>query len=132
VHLDFLAVSRGETLRVNVPVNLFGIAPAVNTFQALILQESESLEIEALPKDLPSEFAVDISVLENIGDSVTVADLDIPEGVTILTDPETPLVVAIHSTRIEETEAEDEDGDLFEGAEPELIGDRGGDDEDEG
>jgi large subunit ribosomal protein L25 len=125
VHVDFLALVTGELVRTDVNVELFGEAPAVKEHFALITSGLDSLEVEALPKDLPELIRVDISSLLEVGDSITVQDLVLPEGVTMLEDPETMIAVASAPSAEEDLDAEEElEGDLeFEdgAAEPEII-----------
>lgn len=130
LHIDFLAVSMTEMLTANVPVRLVGHAPVVDNFEALLLTENETLEVEALPADLPEGIEVDVSGLEELGDTVILSDLKFGEGVTILADPDTVVVVAVAATRAPTEEEEEEDLELDPDAEPEVIG-RGEDDEEE-
>ena len=73
-----------------------------------------------MPDALVSQFEFDLSVIETAEDSITVADLDIPEGVTILTDSET-VIARFEYLRVEEEEEEEELEDL-EAGEVEVIG----------
>lgn len=122
LHVDFQAVSLSETVRASVAVVMGDEdAPAVKAFGAMIIQGTESIEIECLPQDLPERIFVDLSSLKNIGDSILVKDLPIPAGVDVLDDPETMVVVAT-SLAEEVVEEEGEELELEEGAEPEVIG----------
>ncbi len=129
LHVDFLAVSMGQTLQATVPIRLVGHAPVLDDFDALVMQDTESLEVEVLPKDLPEVIDVDVSVLTELGSSISITDLDLPEGVNVLTDPDTLIAVALSAAREEEEEEEEEEL-LPEDAEPELI-ERGKQEEDE-
>jgi len=121
LHVEFQAVSLSETVRASVAVILSDEeVPAVKAFGAMIIQGTESIEIECLPQDLPDRIVVDLSSLENIGDSILLQDLPVLEGVTFLDDPETMIVVA--SSLAEEVVEEEEGAELEEGAEPEVIG----------
>jgi large subunit ribosomal protein L25 len=104
-----------EKLRANVQIELDGEAPAVKDFGAVLVSGIEEIEVECLPKDLPEKFIVDISELVNIGDSIHVKDLSVPDGVEILTDPD-EVVVLVTQPAGEELEA----GEV-EAAEPEVI-----------
>jgi len=93
LHIDFYQVSMREKVKVEIPLETVGESPAVEKKVGLLLTPVESLEVEALPKDLPECIKVDISKLENVGDHVTVGDLILDrEKIEILADPS--LVVA--------------------------------------
>ncbi|MGI8889685.1 MAG: 50S ribosomal protein L25 [Chthoniobacterales bacterium] len=81
LHVDFHAVSMDEMIEAEVPLEPTGTAEGVKTFGGLLEQALRSLEIECLPKDLPDVITVDVSKL-NIGDSIHVKDIPMPEGVT--------------------------------------------------
>ena len=122
LHVDFQALSMTETVRASVALILGeDDAPAVKDYGAMIITGVESLEIECLPSDLVDRIVVDISGLESIGDSILVKDLPVPNGITILDDPETMVVVAT-APAAEEVEEPEEEFELEEGVEPEVIG----------
>jgi large subunit ribosomal protein L25 len=56
------------------------------------MQVRDEIEVEALPQDLPSKFEVDISVLETVNDVFFIKDLKVSDKVTILDDPELPIL----------------------------------------
>lgn len=127
-HIDFLAISMTETVRTQVNVFVEGESPAVEQYGAIIMTGADSVEVEALPGDLPESLTVDISILTGIGDTITVADLVLPKGVEVLTDPDEMLAVVTMPAQVAEEEEEEEDLDFD--AEPEVIGHD--EDEDEG
>ena len=81
LHVDFHAVSMDELIEAEVPLEPTGTPEGVKTFGGLLEQAVRSLDIECLPKDLPDVITVDVSHL-NIGDSIHVKDIKLPEGVT--------------------------------------------------
>jgi large subunit ribosomal protein L25 len=93
-HVDFLAVSLTEKIRADVSLHFSGLAPAIKEFSAAIVNNMDSVEVEALASDLPERIEVDLSVLAKIGDSIHVRDLVIPAGVTLLTDVDEMVAVA--------------------------------------
>jgi large subunit ribosomal protein L25 len=119
-HVDLQALSLTETVRVPVSVILTGTSPAVELGGVLVHILNE-LEIEALPNALIPSVEIDISTLENIGDSVSVSDISVPEGVTILNPAADTIVQVIYQIEEElEEEAEEElliTGELLEGEE---------------
>jgi len=106
IHVDFLVVSMTEKITASVGITLEGIAPAVQEFNATIVNNLTELEVECLPSDLPERFVVDISGLAEIGDGVYVRDVPPPDKVEILTDPDEIIVVA---TAMAEEEVEEEE-----------------------
>ncbi len=116
LHVDFMAVSAGEKLRAKVAITLHGVAPAVKEFNAIVVTNLTEIEVEALPKDLPERFDVDISVLKEIGDAIHVRDLVVPAGVEIHhdLDDSIALTTGVAAEEVEETETAE--------SEPELIG----------
>ena len=121
-HIDFLSISMTETVRTQVNVFVTGTSPAEEEFGAIVMTGADSVDVEALPGDLPESLTVDVSSLVNIGDTITVDDLDLPKGVTILSDTTEMLaVITLPAAEITE-EAEEELEEDFD-AEPELVGD---------
>lgn len=115
LHVDFLQVSLDHKVRLEVAVHVTGVAPAVDTHGGIITHALTSLQVEALPTNIPESLTADISVLTELGQSLHVSDLIAPEGVDILTDPET-VVARIDIPAAER--AEEEEGE--EGVEGEA------------
>jgi len=92
-HIDFQTVSMKEKLRVNVIINLMGLAPAVKDFNGVLVEGLTEVEVECFPQDLPSKISVDISGLKKIGDSITVRDLIMPPNVESLDNPDEMIVI---------------------------------------
>lgn len=131
LHVDFLVVDMSSTLKVEAELVATGeSAPAAEGLGVGVLA-LRSVEIEALPDALISEIEVDLAMITSPDVVITVADLSVPEGVTILTDPETPVArfeYAALPEEEEEGELEDEFG--IEAEDVEVIG-KGKQDEDE-
>ncbi|MGC8627694.1 MAG: 50S ribosomal protein L25 [Acidimicrobiales bacterium] len=96
-HVDFQVVRRDEVVHAEVPVTLTGDAVAVTREQGILEHTLSMLSVRAIPEQIPSEIAVDVSGLA-IGDVVRVKDLKLPAGVTTDLDPEEPVVIAVLST----------------------------------
>lgn len=88
VHVDFYQVNLKEKIRAMVPVVAKGEPNAVAEKLGLLMQTLNEVEVEALPTDLPDKLEVDVTHLAAVGDHVTVADLQKPANVEILTAPE--------------------------------------------
>ncbi len=124
IHMDFLALTAGETLDMTIPVVTVGIAAGVKA-GGILSQPLNELEIRCLPKHIPGQVEVEVTTLE-IGDSIHVSELEV-ENVEILTDP-ARTVVSITAPRAEE-EPEAEDGLLLEGDEGAAEAAEGGEGE---
>src|SRR5438876_8093528 len=88
LHVDFLQISLREKVRADVPIHLTGLSPAVDTYGGILMHGLDHVTVEALPTEVPSFIEVDVSGLDEIDQSLHVSDLRVPDGVTILTDPE--------------------------------------------
>ncbi len=86
LHVDFYAVERGVPLRTKVKIKLTGSPEGVRRGGVLETGATE-VEVECLPKHLPTRLVVDVTNLE-LNASLHVKDIAISEGVTILTDPD--------------------------------------------
>ena len=92
ISADFLAVSRTEKVAAKIPVVTFGESQLEKLNEGKIMLIKDEVEVEAFPQDLPSKFEVDISVLETVNDVFFVKDLKVSDKVTILDDPELPIL----------------------------------------
>jgi large subunit ribosomal protein L25 len=130
LHVDFLAVSLTETLRASVAVNLVGVSAAVKDYNAVLVTNLQSLEVECLPTDLPERIDIDISVLARPGDGIRVRDVKVSDKVRLLDDPDTMVAVATFA-KVEEEAAgvPGAEGVAPAEAEPELAVERGKKDE---
>jgi large subunit ribosomal protein L25 len=126
VHVDFYAVIMTETVSVSVPIVIIGKSPLIEEGGTLVTGLN-TLDIEALPANLPASIVVDVSGLESFSDSISVADLTIPDGVTVHSSPDS-LVATIQPPRLEE---EIEEEIELEGLEEEVEGAEEADDDDE-
>ena len=86
LHVDFYAVERGRPLRTKVKIKLTGSPEGVRRGGVLETGITE-VEVECLPKNLPTKIVVDVSNLQ-VNASLHVRDIAVSEGVTILTDPD--------------------------------------------
>ncbi len=102
LHADFYVIQKGQTVTVSVPFEFEGVSPAVKDYGGILVKVMHELEIECEPKDLPQSIVIDVSVLKNLDDKITVGDLKLPASAKISLDAEE--VVAMVSEAKEETE----------------------------
>lgn len=75
-HIDLYAITKWEKVTTNIPLVFVWVAKA-STEGAIIEEQMKEIEVKVLPKDLVDSIEVDISTLENIGDSIRVSDLKV-------------------------------------------------------
>lgn len=107
VHVDFYAVKKGQKITVHVPLTFVGVADAVKTHGADIIKNIFEVEIEAEAANLPHEIEIDISVLKEIDDRITIADIAPMKGVKILNNEDDVIITAAkHEEESEEESTE--------------------------
>lgn len=109
LHIDFYQVNLSEKVRVDVPLEIVGEAPAAQKKVGLLLTPVSELEVEALPTDLPEKIEVNVESLDEVGKEVKVKDLKVDRTkIEIHADEE--LIVAqigeLVTKEMEATEAE--------------------------
>jgi len=113
-HIDFVAVRRGEKVTVDVPVHLSGEAAP----ETLVVTENATVQIEAEATNIPEHIEISIEGLP-AGTQVLAGQLDLPEGSTLLVDPETLVVNVTEQLSEEALEAELEEAEAEAGIERE-------------
>ena len=130
-HIDFVAVRRGERVTVDIPVHLIGDAAP----DTLVVTENTVVSVEAEATHIPEFIEVDISGAK-VGTQIHASDLALPEGSSLLTDPETLVVNVTSAPTAEEIEAELEEAEAEAGIErdesDEEIAERAAEPVDEG
>ena len=123
LHVDFLKIARDVEIEVDVPIHIDGDSPGVKE-GGVIEHHLWSVRVTCLPGNVPERLDADVSHMM-IGDMLRVADLKIPDGVTVLTNPEEAVlgVVVPQILKVEEevpAEAlEGVEGEVAEAAEGE-------------
>ncbi|MBX3031256.1 MAG: 50S ribosomal protein L25 [Chloroflexi bacterium] len=87
IHVDLFVVKLSEEMTVDVAVGFTGESEAVKRDGGTLLHLRDTVSVKALPTDLPSVLEADAALLVDFDTVITVADLVVPKGVTILTDP---------------------------------------------
>lgn len=117
-HTDLLVVRKGEKVVVEVAIHVVGDA-APGT---LVTQDASVIEIEAEALHIPEGFEVSVEDAES-GHHVTAADIELPSGVTLVSDPET-LIVNVVDAPTEEEMAADESDEVAEAIEESQAEDK--------
>ena len=109
MHMDFQRVNENEAMHVHIPLHFIGedICPGVKLESGAVSHQTTEVEISCLPKDLIEFIEVDVSAL-NIGDSIHLTDLKLPEGVSLVAlshgEGHDQTVVTVHVTKTVEVE----------------------------
>ena len=113
-HIDFVAVRRGEKVTVDVPVHINGEAAS----ETLVVTENNTVQIEAEATHIPEYIEISIEGLP-AGTQILAGQLDLPEGSTLLVDPETLIVNITEQQSEASLEAELEEAEAEAGIERE-------------
>jgi large subunit ribosomal protein L25 len=115
LHVDLVEVRLDQAITATVTIHLVGAedAPGVREGGALS-QVAREVTVEALPMEVPEHLDLDVSGMA-IGDTLRVADVQVPEGVTLVDDPETVVAGLAMPTRVEEPEEAPAEGEEAEG-----------------
>ena len=102
IHVDFLVIDMNKAIQVEVPLEFTGVSEAVKSGAGTLVKVLHEVEVEALPKDLPHNFVIDISSLLTLDDQILVSSIVLPKGVKMITKGEE--VVASIAAQKEEKE----------------------------
>jgi large subunit ribosomal protein L25 len=123
MHVDFAPVNMRERIEVTVPLHVVGEASGAEE-GGVLQQVAYEVHVESLPGDIPQELTIDVSSL-GMGENLTLADVALPEGVTLISNPEEVAATVTVPTEITEedleaagvVEEEPEEGEPVEGEE---------------
>jgi large subunit ribosomal protein L25 len=104
LHVDLFVVRMTEELTVDVPLTFTGLPPAVDKLGGTLFHAIDAVRVRALPDQLPTGFEVDVHGLATFDDAIHVSDLAVPDGVTLVTDPD-EVVAKVLPPRVVEEEA---------------------------
>jgi large subunit ribosomal protein L25 len=113
LHVDFYQVRLSERVKTTPRLEFVGESPLAKSGTAVLIHGMNEVEVECLPTDLISSILVDLSGLESMDDNILVSDLNVPDSVTILADPD-EVVVSIVPSRMALVEEEEEEIELEE------------------
>jgi large subunit ribosomal protein L25 len=115
LHADLYAVDLQQKIHVSVPINLTGTAIGVSLGGGVLDYATRELDVECLPNAIPEEFTIDVSEIE-IGQSLHVRDIVVPENVEVLNDPDVTVMSVVAPVAIEEEAPAEEEEEGEEGA----------------
>ena len=104
IHADLYVVEQDVAIRIKIPAEYVGLAPAVKELGGTLLKVLHEIEIEALPKDLPPNITVDVTSLTTLESQILIHDLALPPRVTVMHKPdEVVAAIAVTKEEAEET-----------------------------
>src|ERR687889_792624 len=104
IHVDFAPVNMRERIEVTVPLHVVGESPGAEE-GGVLQQVAYEVQIETLPGDIPQELTLDVSSL-GMNENLTLADLTLPDGITLISDPEEVAATVTAPTEITEEDLE--------------------------
>ena len=123
IHLDFVQVTRGQSLEAKVPLELVGESPGVKTMGGILEFHQSEILVRCRPSQLPKGLVLDISELE-LGGSLQLKDIPEVEEVEFVGDPESNIVTCVGSASgragaedLEEDEETEESSESSESSE---------------
>ncbi len=119
LHVDFLRIRRDVAIQVDVPIHLTGESVGV-TEGGVIEHHLWELRIECLPANVPESIDADVANL-NVGDSLHVSDLRVPQHLTVLTPEDETIVSVVPPPVLEVPEEVAPEEELPEGEVPEGV-----------
>lgn len=113
IHADLQKISLNEAIRVEVPIRIHG-RELLENMKLVVSLQKDNIMVKCLPQDTPQSINVDVSGMKP-GESITAAQLELPEGVTLEDNPEEVIV------HIMEAKAADEEPQETAAAEGEAA-----------
>ncbi len=117
IHVDFFAVNLKEPITVHVPLTFVGESPAIKNLGGLLMKAHDAIDIRCLPTEIPHDLEVDISSMEEIGDNISIADLNLDAKFELMHYGADEVLCSIAAPRMAEEPTEAAEGE--EGAEGE-------------
>ena len=124
LHADLIRIAMDKEMTLSVTIELIGTAEGVKTGGGMLDFVTRSVDVSCLPKDIPETIVADVTELE-IGDYIRVSDLEVPRGVTVISESNVVLahVLAPKAEEVEEPTEEEAAAALGESAEGDAASD---------
>lgn len=108
LHADLIRIAMDKEMTLSVTVELTGTAVGVKTGGGMLDFVTRAVDVSCLPKDIPETIVADVTALE-IGDYIRVSDLEVPAGVTLISEGHVVLahVLAPKAEEVEELTEEE-------------------------
>ena len=111
-HVDFMATVDNRLLNTEVPLEFVGTSKAVREQGGKLNIKNDKVKVKCLPADLPAKIEVDVSVFKEMGQKLVISDLQVDDKVTILNNPNDPVVDVTIPKKIEIQEVTPAEGEV--------------------
>ncbi|MBU0597209.1 50S ribosomal protein L25 [Patescibacteria group bacterium] len=111
IHVDFRQIKMGEEMNATVELEFVGESVAVKEQGGTLIQNYEEVNVKCLPSNLVSHINVDLSKLATFDEVIKIKDLVLPEGITVLDDPEGLVAKVAQPLTDEQFKAMETEGD---------------------
>jgi large subunit ribosomal protein L25 len=115
LHVDFMRIRRGVPIEVQVPIHLEGLPDGVRNEGGILDQVAHDIAVKCVPSLIPEAIEVDVTGL-GVGDVLRAGDIEMPEGVENLVDPER-MICGVGAARVALPEDEEEEAEVEPGME---------------
>lgn len=115
-HIDFVFVNLDKEITTEIPLVFTGESIAVKDLGGTLMENRDSVMVKCVARSIPKQIEVDISSIEDFHSAIHIGDLKLPEGATVVDDPELTLVTVAAPRAEEEEEIPEEE------TEAEVIG----------
>lgn len=104
IHLSFFQIDENKPMLFSIPFNIIGISPAVKNNLGILVKALSSIEVRCKLVDLVPQIDIDISVLEHPGQTISVSDIALPEGMALPNDEQakSAIVTVTQLQKVEE------------------------------
>lgn len=93
IHIDFFAPRLDKPIEAKIPLVFAGESPAIK-LGGVLVKVMREISVKGLPKEIPHQIEVDLSLLKNLEDRVTINDIKFPSGVEPLAKKEETVILA--------------------------------------
>jgi large subunit ribosomal protein L25 len=111
LHVDFQVVNKEDEVEIEVPVNLLGESPAVKNLGGILIKLMETIKISSKVDQVPESIDLNIEGIESLEQSLLVSDIEVPDGVKVITD-DTFAIARVIPPRIEVEEVDEVEDSL--------------------
>ena len=97
IHIDFKEIVRGKDMETDIPVHTIGLADGVRNYGGVLDVSTQMLRVRCRPRNLPEEILIDVTEL-GLGKNINLSEIEAPEGVIFLDNPETVVLACVSSS----------------------------------